>query len=125
MGFASTAFKLATAPALFALKQTVTSYELWQEWREDYAAYEPILQKATERTLENMIAVLAAAEQSLPSDIAALTPREREEAIKASLARGEKHLLVALGEIYRSYRLLTADNDYQDLIENPPQSEIE
>ena len=47
------------------------------------------------------------AERSLPPDIADMTPNEREAAITESLARGEKHLLAALGEMYRSYRLVT------------------
>ena len=66
-----------------------------------------------------MLAVLAAAEQSLPADIEALTPGEREQAIAQSLNRGEKHLLAAVGELYRSYRLITTE--LPPVIDNPPQ----
>ena len=120
--FPSSLFKLATAPARFALRQTRTNINALLELQQDYRAYEPILQKAAEETLENVIAVLAAAEHSLPADIEAMTPHEREREVTNSLARGEKHLLAALGEVYRSYRLITADTPL--VIENPPQREL-
>ena len=63
--------------------------------------------------------VLAAAESSLPANIENMTPGERRQALTESLARSEKLLLAAAGELYRSWRLATAQNQ---LIENPPQS---
>jgi hypothetical protein len=120
--FNSRVFKLATAPARFALKQTRTNIRALQELQEDFRAYEPILQKAAEETIENVVSVLIAAEQSLPDDIADLTPNEREQAISQSLANGEKHLLAAVGEMYRSYRLITAEKSF--IIDNPPQGEL-
>jgi hypothetical protein len=117
------AFDLATAPARFAVRQTVTNLEILGELRRDFRDYEPILQRAAEQTLQNMIAVLVAAERSLPADIEALTPNEREAQIADSLARGERHLLAAVGELYRSYRLITAEQGI--VIDNPDQEELE
>jgi hypothetical protein len=122
MGLGSRVFRLATAPARFALRQTRTNIKTLLELQDDYRAFEPILQRAAEETLGNVMSVLAAAEQSLPADIAELTPNEREQAINESLARGEGHLLAALGEMYRSYRLITADKNF--VIENPSQQEL-
>ena len=122
MGLGSRVFKLATAPARFALKQTRTNIKTLLELQDDYRAFEPILQRAAEETLGNVMSVLAAAEQSLPNDIADMTPNEREQAVNESLARGERHLLAALGEMYRSYRLITADTNF--VIENPSQQEL-
>jgi len=118
------AFQLATAPARFALEQTRTNLKALLELRQDYRAYEPILQQAAEETVDNIVRILVAAEQSLPPDIARLTPGEREQQVRESLARGEKHLLAALGEMYRSYRLITADSP-GTIIENPSQSELQ
>ena len=115
-------FKLATAPARFALKQTRTNIKTLLELQEDFRAYEPVLQRAAEETVENVISVLAAAEKSLPADIEKMTPNEREQEIAQSLARGEKYLLAAVGEMYRSYRLITAEKSF--IIENPPQREL-
>ena len=120
--FDSPLFRLATAPARFAIRQTRTNIRTLMELREDYQAYEPILQRAAEETLENVIAVLVAAEKSLPHDIAEMTPNERERAITESLSRGEHHFLAAIGEMYRSYRLITADKPF--VIDNPPQQEL-
>jgi len=120
--FSSTVFKLATAPARFALRQTRTNIKTLLELQEDFRAYEPILQKAAEETIENVVSVLVAAENSLPDDIENMTPHEREHAVTQSLARGETHLLAALGEVYRSYRLITAEKSF--IIENPPQQEL-
>ena len=122
INFRSRVFKLATAPARFAVRQTRTNIKTLLQLQEDYRAYEPILQRAAEETLENVLAVIAAAEHSLPADIEGMTPNERESAVSESLARGEKHLLAALGEMYRSYRLITAEAS--PFIENPPQREL-
>ncbi len=115
-------FKLATAPARFALKQTRTNIKTLLELQEDFRAYEPVLQRAAEETIENVISVLAAAEKSLPADIDSMTPNEREREIAQSLARGEKYLLAAVAEMYRSYRLITAEKGF--IIENPRQREL-
>ena len=120
--FSSRIFRLASAPARFAFRQTRTNIKTLLELQEDFRAYEPILQKAAEETIENVVSVLIAAEKSLPVAIEDMTPNEREDAITHSLARGEKHLLAALGEMYRSYRLMTAEKSF--LIENPPQQEL-
>ncbi|MCZ6829150.1 MAG: hypothetical protein O7F73_06115 [Gammaproteobacteria bacterium] len=120
--FSSRVFKLATAPARFALKQTRTNIKTLLELQGNFRAYEPILQKAAEETIENVVSVLVAAEQSLPADIEDMTPNERQQAVTDSLARGERHLLAALGEMYRSYRLITAEKNF--IIENPPQQEL-
>jgi len=96
---------------------------LFRDLRSDFQSYEPLLQRAAEETLENVVSVIIAAEQSLPADIEALTPHEREQQITDSLARGERHLLAAVGELYRSYRLITADEGV--IIENPPQEKLE
>jgi hypothetical protein len=120
--FSHRIFKLATAPARFALKQARTNIKTMLELQEDIRAYEPILQKAAGETFENVVSVLVAAEQSLPADIGDLTPNEREQDIAQSLARGEKYLLAAVGEMYRSYRLITAEKSF--IIENPPQQQI-
>lgn len=118
------AFKLATAPARFALRQTRTNLKALLELHQDYRAYEPILQQAAAETVDNIVRVLVAAEQSLPPDIARMTPGEREQQVRESLARGERHLLAALGEMYRSYRLITADSP-GTIIDNPSQSELQ
>jgi hypothetical protein len=120
--FSTRIFKLATAPARFAFKQTRTNIKALRELQEDFRAYEPVLQRAAGETLENVISVLAAAEQSLPADIDSMTPNEREQEIAQSLARGEKYLLAAVGELYRSYRLITAEKGF--IIENPPQRKL-
>ena len=99
----SRVFNLATAPARFALRQTRTNMDLLRALREDYRAWEPILEQATEETLENLVRVMVAAEKSLPGNIEDMTPGERREALAESLARSEKHLLAALGELYRSW----------------------
>lgn len=116
-------FKLATAPTRFAIRQTRTNFRVLRELSEDFQAYQPVLERAAEETLANIASVLAAAEASLPKDMQDMTPREREEAIASSLARGEHHLLAALGEVYRSYRLMTTDHG-NTIIENPPQAEL-
>lgn len=120
--FSTRIFKLATAPARFAFKQTRTNIKALRELREDFRAYEPVLQRAAEETIENVISVLEAAENSLPADIDNMTPNEREQEIAQSLARGEKYLLAAVAEMYRSYRLITAEKSF--VIENPPQQEL-
>jgi len=122
--FASRAFRLATLPGRLAWRQTQTNIRTLVELREDIRSFQPILERATEETLTNIVAVLALAEQSLPPDIAELSPNERERAIRESLANGEKHLLLAMGEIYRALRLVTAD-DGGSIIENPPQEQLE
>ena len=72
--FSTRVFKLATAPARFALKQTRTNIKTLLELQEDFRAYESILQKAAEETVENVVSVLIAAERSLPADIDDMTP---------------------------------------------------
>lgn len=113
-------FQLATAPARFALRQTATNLEAINALRRDVRAWQPILEQAADETLENLVRVLAAAEDSLPRDMANMTPGERRAALTESLARSEKHLLAAFGELYRSWRLASADS--HTVIENPPQS---
>lgn len=113
-------FRLATAPARFALRQTVTNIQALQALRRDAAAWQPILEQAADETLENLVRVVAAAENSLPANIENMTPSERKAALAESLARSETLLLAAFGELYRSWRLATA-NDHA-LIENPPQA---
>ncbi len=118
----SRVFNFASAPARFALRQTRTNMDLLRALREDYRAWEPILEQATEDTLENLARVMVAAEKSLPRNIEDMTPGERREALAESLARSEKHLLAAFGELYRSWRLATADTPA--IIENPPQADF-
>lgn len=113
-------FQLATAPARFALRQTVTNLETLRALRRDAAAWQPILEQAADETVENLVRVLAAAENSLPANIENMTPSDRRAALTESLARSEKLLLAAAGELYRSWRLATAENN--NVIENPPQS---
>ncbi|MCX2981093.1 hypothetical protein EYC98_09480 [Halieaceae bacterium IMCC14734] len=120
----SRVFKLATAPARFAVQQTRTNLKALNQLRQDYRAYEPIFQQAAAETADNIVKVLVAAEQSLPPDIANLTPGEREQQIRDSLARGERHLLAAFGELYRSYRLIST-TDPSVIIENPSQRELQ
>ena len=123
VSFTTRALRLATAPARFALQQTRTNLKTLFELGQDYRAYEPILQRAAEATVDNIVNVLVAAEQSLPPDIERLTPGEREQQVRESLARGEQHLLAALGEMYRSYRLISADKGGV-IIENPAQEQL-
>ncbi len=113
-------FQIATAPARFALRQTVTNVDTLRALRRDAAAWQPILEQAADETLENLVRVLAAAEDSLPANLENMTPGERRAALTESLARSEKHLLAAAGELYRSWRLATADD--HAVIDNPPQS---
>ncbi len=113
-------FQLATAPARFALRQTVTNVEALRALQRDAGAWQPILEQAADETLENLVRVLAAAESSLPANIENMTPSERRTALTESLARSERLLLAAAGELYRSWRLASADN--HSVIENPPQS---
>ena len=113
-------FQLATAPARFALRQTFTNVEALRALRRDAGAWQPILEQAADETLENLVRVLAAAENSLPANIENMTPSERRAALTDSLARSERHLLAAAGELYRSWRLATAESGA--VIENPPQS---
>jgi hypothetical protein len=113
-------FRLATAPARFALRQTITNIETLQSLRRDAPAWRPILEQAAEETLENLVRVVATTENSLPDNIEDLTPSERKAALAEALARSEKLLLAAFGELYRSWRLASANN--HALIENPPQS---
>jgi len=117
--FSDRAFRLATAPARFALRQTRTNLDTLKALREDYQAWQPILEQATAETVENLVRVLAAAEQSLPRNLEDMTPSERERALTESLARSEHHLLAAAGELYRSFRLATASTPV--VIDNPPQ----
>ncbi|MEP5762999.1 MAG: hypothetical protein ABJ308_00325 [Halieaceae bacterium] len=117
------ALQLATAPARFALRQTRTNIETLRALREDYRAWEPILEQATEETLENLMRVMVAAEKSLPRNIDDMTPNERRQALTDSLARSEQHLLAAFGELYRGWRIATAETPA--VIENPPQAELQ
>lgn len=117
-------FKLATAPSRFALRQTRTNIKFLRDLGGDYRALQPALERATEETLANISAVLVAAEQSLPKDLENMTPSQRAEAVNDSLSRSEYHLLAALGELYKGYRLLTDDSG-RLIIENPPQTELE
>ncbi len=113
-------FLLATAPARFALRQTATNIEALLALRRDAGAWQPILEQAADETVENLVRVLAAAEDSLPANIADMTPSERRAALTESLARSERLLLAAAGELYRSWRIATAEN--HAVIDNPPQS---
>ena len=63
---------------------------------------------------------LFAAENSLPANLTDMTPNERRAALTESLARSERLLLAAAGELYRSWRIATSTNTA--VIENPPQS---
>jgi hypothetical protein len=113
-------FRLATAPARFALRQTITNIQVLQALRQDARAWQPILEQAADETLENLVRVIAATENSLPANIENMTPGERRVALAESLARSERLLLAAFGELYRSWRLASANN--HALIENPPQA---
>ncbi|MEE4659774.1 MAG: hypothetical protein V2J89_04850 [Halieaceae bacterium] len=113
--------RLATAPARLALRQTRTNIAALQALRRDASAWLPILEQAADETIENIVTTLAAAEQSLPAGIENMTPSERRSAVTESLARSERLLLAAMGELYRSWRLMSAEQQRQ-LIENPPQS---
>ena len=113
-------FRLATAPARFALRQTFTNVQALQALRRDASAWQPILEQAAEETLENLVRVIAATEDSLPANIDNMTDSERRAALSESLARSEKLLLAAFGELYRGWRLASANN--HALIENPPQA---
>ena len=112
--------ELATAPARFALRQTRTNVSALIALRRDARAWLPILEQAADETLENLVRVLAATEQSLPANIENMTTTERRQAITESLARSERLLLAAAGELYRSWRLMSAEQ--HQLIDNPPQS---
>jgi hypothetical protein len=113
-------FGLATAPARFAIRQTRTNIEALRALREDYRTWQPVLEQAADETLENLVRVLVAAEQSLPANIENMTPGERRAALTEVLARSERHLLAAFGELYRGWRIATAASPR--VIENPPQS---
>ncbi len=113
-------FQLALAPARFALRQTRINVQALNALRRDADAWAPILEQAADETIENLLRVLAAAEASLPSNIENMTPNERRQAITESLAKSEKLLMAAAGELYRSWRLATAEQG--NVIENPPQS---
>ena len=113
-------FQIATAPARFAISQTRTNIETLRMLREDYRAWQPVLEQAAEETLENLVRVLVAAEMSLPANIGDMTPGERRAALSEALARSERHLLAAFGELYRGWRIATADSPR--VIDNPPQS---
>lgn len=113
-------FRIATAPARFAIRQTQTNIETLRALREDYRAWQPVLEQAADETLENLVRVLVAAESSLPLNIEDMTPGERRDAVTNALASSERHLLAALGELYRGWRIATADSPR--VIENPPQS---
>lgn len=117
---AASLFRLATAPARFAIRQTTTNLEALRALRRDARAWQPILEQAADETLENLVRVIAATEKSLPADIENMTPTERRAALTESLARSEKLLLAAFGELYRSWRLASAGS--HAIIENPPQS---
>ena len=112
-------FQLATAPARFAIRQTRTNLDTLRALREDYRAWQPVLEQATDETLENLMRVLVVAENSLPTNIEDMTPGERRAALTEALARSERHLLAAFGELYRGWRIATADSPR--VIENPPQ----
>ena len=68
-------FRFATAPARFALRQTRTNIDALSALRTDYNAWESILQGAAEETIENLMRVMVAAEQSLPRNLEDLTPK--------------------------------------------------
>lgn len=112
-------FRLATAPARFAIRQTRTNIDMLRALRSDYQDWQPVLEQAADETLENLVRVLVAAEHSLPSNIEEMTPGERRQALTDALARGEQHLLAAFGELYRGWRIATAESPR--VIENPPQ----
>jgi hypothetical protein len=116
-------FLIATAPARFAIRQTRTNFETLRMLREDYRAWQPVLEQAADETLENLVRVMVAAEMSLPANIADMTPGERRAALSEALARSERHLLAAFGELYRGWRIATADSPR--VINNPPQSEFD
>jgi hypothetical protein len=120
---ASTAFRmlqLATAPARFAIRQTRTNIETLRALRDDYRTWQPVLEQAADETLENLVRVLAAAELSIPANLQDMTPGERRAALTEALSRSEAHLLAAFGELYRGWRIATADTP--KVIDNPPQS---
>ena len=117
--FSQRAFRFATAPARFALRQARTNIDALSALRSDYSAWESVLQGAAEETVENLMRVMVAAEQSLPRNLEDLTPEERRRELALSLSRSEQHILAAFGELYRSWRLATADSPL--VIENPPQ----
>ncbi len=112
-------FELATAPARFAIRQTFINLDALRALQRDAGAWQPILEQAADETVENLVRVLAAAENSLPANLEDMTPSERRQALTESLARSERLLLAAAGELYRSWRLATSQGR---LIENPPQS---
>jgi hypothetical protein len=111
---------IATAPARFAIRQTQTNIATLRALRRDYRAWQPVLEQAADETVENLIRVLVAAENSLPRNIEDMTPGERRAAVANALAASERHLLAAFGELYRGWRIATADSPR--VIENPPQS---
>ena len=113
-------FQIATAPARFAIRQTQTNIETLRALRADYRAWQPVLEQAADETVENLIRVLVAAENSLPRNIEDMTPGERRAAVSDALANSERYLLAAFGELYRSWRIATAESPR--VIENPPQS---
>jgi hypothetical protein len=117
--FGQRAFRFATAPARFALRQARTNIDALSALRTDYSAWESVLQGAAEETVENLMRVMVVAEQSLPRNLEDLTPEERRQELAQSLSRSEQHLLAAFGELYRSWRLASADSHL--VIENPPQ----
>ena len=109
-------FDLATAPARFAR----INLQALDALRRDSRAWQPILEQAADETVENLVRVLAAAESSLPANLNDMTPNERRAALTESLARSERLLLAAAGELYRSWRI--ASSTHTAVIENPPQS---
>ena len=111
---------LATAPARFAVRQTRINLDALRALRRDRDAWLPILEQAADDTIENLARVLATAENSLPDRLEDMTPTERRAALTESLARSERLLLAAAGELYRSWRI--ASTGQNTLIENPPQS---
>jgi hypothetical protein len=113
-------FNIATAPARFAIRQTRTNIETLRALQRDYRAWQPVLEQAADETVENLIRVLVAAENSLPRNIEDMTPGERRAAVANALSNSERHLLAAFGELYRGWRIATADSS--KVIENPPQS---
>jgi len=121
-GFTERALRFATAPARFALRQTRTNIDTLRALRTDYGAWESILEQATAETVENLMRVMAAAEQSLPRNLEDMTPGERQRELANALARSEQHLLAAFGELYKSFRLATVDAPL--VIENPPQEQL-
>ncbi|MEM0954257.1 MAG: hypothetical protein AAGI24_08955 [Pseudomonadota bacterium] len=111
---------IATASARFTLRQTRTNLAALQALRRDATEWLPILEQAADETIENLVRVLATAEQSLPASLENMTPSERRQALTESLARSERLLLAAAGELYRSWRLMSSEQ--HQLIENPPQA---